>query len=347
MKEINEPKNNIFIVLALCLVGFYFLIHFMDFPKFVNSFLLYLVLPIDITRGVGIALFTITIPIFTFAITLLGNAIEKAKNDETKINEDWITGKNERIKNIQNTSKSLNLKEGDEHYDRLRKEIEEIEKERDFLKRGIKKIKEKYSYLSFKKSVLYPDIFFLCGIFLNEYALFSKSNYFVAFLFWAVSVFFIGLGIFLLCKCLLIIEEVSATSDEFQIKKMTEAFKKALLEDRKIDLAIDFSKIEFPYKCKVNKQITIPFTIRLCVGSVAKEILVWFQLSDEFDVLSLAKNNSSRCMVKMGNLSLGLSSEKSIKVIPRKVGRYFISHSLSAEGYSGKWEKTIEIIVEE
>jgi hypothetical protein len=340
--EEKKQNNNILnsISFFTILISFFAIINFSQVYNFLN----YIIIPTETTKMLCVALFTITIPIFTFSATLLGNAIEKSKEDKNKEQKELIEGKNKKIEEIRKELK--NLPEGGDAYNKVKEKIDEQEKEKKIIDKKILEIEKKYSYFSLKYSVFYPDVFLLCAIGFNEFSFYFKSlNYFTALFFWFISLLCIGLSLFLICKCLKLIEEFSATSYDFQNKKATEAFYNALKKDKEINLKLKFFNIEFPYIGSVDKEIVIPFYIELKKGAVAKNITVYFDISDAFDTIPVRSGHFKQVVINVGTLTLNTCIERKLKIIPKKIGKYTIKYSVNAEEYCGNWEEIIEIVV--
>jgi len=182
----------------------------------------------------------------------------------------------------------------------------------------------------------------------------------VTILLWLLSVSAIIVGIYRLCRCLLLVQEVSIASEEFQTKKLVEAFKTALKlheKEKEEELSIEF-RDTFPYTCSRNTELEINFLVWLKKGKIARQAEVWFYVPDGFGLISPSEEKSWRqnnnfivpnirtIKINLGNISTGPSTPGSLKIkSPNVAGKYFLMYLLLAEGYFSS-RKQIEVIVE-
>lgn len=311
-------------------------------------------LPFSTTGTIAIALLAIIIPLFILAISLLGNAIERAKEEKTKAEEQESKDTEARISDIENK-----IKEAKETGDttELETELGKLKRTKKEAEAEIKRIQKKYSLLEFKKCVLYPGGFFILAIILNELA---QIYFKFTTVFWVGSILAIVKGSYRLCRCLILAQKIATTSEEFQTRKLTEAVRKALASHDKaksVELGIAFKDIEFPYTCKKNTEIKLDLRLWLNQGLVAREMVIWFFIPDGFELISPDEINRWRqpddflipnirtVKIGVGNLNIGLTYSKSIKIkCPNIPGEYLLMYSLHSEGYSGPREQ-VKIIV--
>lgn len=311
-------------------------------------------LPFSTTGTISITLLVITMPLFIFAVSLLGNAIERAKEEKTKAKEQQRKDAEVKITDIENK-----IKEAKKTRDTtgLLAELEELKRKKEQSKTQLKRIQKKYSLLEFKKCVLYPGGFFILAIILNELA---QIYFKVSTVFWIGSIFAIVNGGYRLCQCLILAQEVAITSEEFQTKKLVEAFREALSLHEKaklIELYLKFRGITFPYTCKKNTKIKLDFQVGIKKGAIARKTEVWFYVPDGFGLISPAEANSwpqsedfvvpkIRTVCKeLGDISKGIAIPESIIIMsPNISGDYLLMYKLYAEGYSGDREQ-VKIVV--
>lgn len=314
-------------------------------------------IPFSITSTVAITLLSIIVPFFIFAVTLLGNAIERAKEEASKTKEQERKDFNIKINDIENKIKTA--KETRDSTD-LEQQLEELKKNRKKFNNQLKNIQRKYSLFSFKESVIFPAGFFILAILLNEVAKIYEKSTKVSISLWILAIVAMGIGIYRLCQALKLVQEVSITSEEFQIKKLVQAFKIALSsheKEKEEELTIEFRDIVFPYNCKKNLDLEIKFRIKLKKGKVAKNTEVWFYIPDEFVLLSpndkfwrqtsdFVVPNIRTIKVELGNVNIGINNPSSIRLrTPNIAGEFFIMYILKAEGYISNREQ-LKFVVE-
>lgn len=226
----------------------------------------------------------------------------------------------------------------------------------------VKNIRNKYSLIELKRSILFPASFFILSILANEITRVYFSPPIIAPIFWILSVLFLSIGIFRLFQSLSLVQEVSVSSEALQIKKMTEAFSVALeAHDKKKqeELAFTFRNIEFPYKGKPEEELTINFGVSLKKGRIVENVAVWFFVPDEFGLISPAEDKSWRqpsefvvpnirtVKVVMGRVSTGPVMVGTLKIkCPHAEGEFFLLHTVYGDGCENKRSEAKIIIGE-
>ena len=123
-------------------------------------------IPFDTTTNIILSLMGITIAIFIFAVTLLGNAIKKAEDKKKEIEEESKKVFDEKIIKIgEELADAKKSKSGD--ISKLSFEIAKLEKNKKEAENKIKKIQERYTLISLQKGVVYPSSFFVVALILN------------------------------------------------------------------------------------------------------------------------------------------------------------------------------------
>jgi hypothetical protein len=311
-------------------------------------------LPFSTTSTIAITLLAIIIPLFILAVSLLGNAIERAKEEKTKAEEQERKDTEVRINDIENK-----IKEAKEtgKTDELGTELGKLKRTKKETEAKIKRIQKKYSLLEFKKCVLYPGGFFILAIILNEVA---QIYFKFSTVFWVGSILGIVSGSYRLCKCLMLAQEVAVTSEEFQTRRLIEAFRKALNlheEAKLIELGLQFRYVTFPYTCKKNTEIEFHFRVALLRGTMGRNIRVWFFVPDGFGLISPPEATSWRqpedfvipnirtVIINIGDLTQGVHAARTIRLrSPNISGEYLLIYNLVAEAYF-KDRQQVNIIV--
>jgi ABC-type multidrug transport system fused ATPase/permease subunit len=314
-------------------------------------------IPFAITSTIGITLLSVIVPFFIFAVTLLGNAIERAKEEESKTKEQERKDFEIKINDIENKIKAAK-ETGDSS--ELEKQLEELKKNKKKFNVQLKNIQRKYSLLKFKESVVFPGGFFILSILLNEVAKIYEKSTTIGIYLWLLAVIAIAVGIYRLCQALILVQEVGIASEELQIKKFAQAIKIALVaheKEKEEELSIEFREINFPYTCTANYELEINFRVKLKKGKIARKVEVWIYIPNGFVLVSPSEDKSWRqgndfvvpnirtVKINLSDISIGPYTPGSLKVrVPNVAGEYFLMYSLRAEGYSGSREQ-VKIIV--
>lgn len=302
-------------------------------------------MPLPIINTISFTLLGVTIPVFIFAVTLLGNAINKAQQEENKAKEQEEKDFELKITDLEN---KINAAKETRNSSQLESQLKIILADRKKFNKQVKTIRNKYSLIELKKCILFPASFFILSILTNEITSVYFSPPAIAPIFWILSVSFLSIGIFRLFKSLSLIQEVSVSSEELQMKKMTEAFSIALeAHDKKKqeELAITFRDIDFPYKAKPDEELTINFRVGLKKGRIVGNVAVWFFVPEEFGLISPAVDKSWRqgsdfvppnirtVKVEIGRVSIGPYTPRTLKIkCPHAEGEYFLLYKIYGDG---------------
>jgi len=306
-------------------------------------------MPLPIINTISFTLFGVTIPVFIFAVTLLGNAIKKAQEEEDKAKEQEKKDFELKITDLENKIKAAK-ESGDSS--ELETKLKEILSNKKNFDKQVKKIRNKYSLIGLKKSILFPAGFFILSILSNEITSIYFSPPLIAPIFWFLSVSFLSIGIFMLYQSLSLIQEVSISSEDLQMRKMTTAFSIALAthdSKKQEELGIIFEDIKFPYKAKPEEELTIHLLIKLIKGKIVENVAVWFFVPDEFGLISPSEDKSWRqgagyvvpnirtIKVVIGKVSKGTNSPATLKIkCPHAEGEYNLLYKIYGDGYDGE-----------
>lgn len=308
------------------------------------------------TKILTIILFSILIPFFVFAVTLIGNAVLVSREKESREKELESHSVEEQIKEVEQELEALTKEKHSSAYSRLRS-LRRRKKQSRF---QIKQIEFKYSVLRIPESVIYIGICFFITLLLNEFAVANKE-YFMVYLYSTIlSLLFLGIGIAKLYRCLRLIQEVSMTSEDFQTRKLTNAFYDALTRHSRVSLGIKFSN-RFPCFCRKNEALTLNFEVSIDEGhNVAKNAKIRFFIPAAFTILNQQSerlmlfsdpNNTlgarTNCIqIDMGDINVDTVTPGSIQLnSPDRSGKYSLAYWLSADGFSNPNKKLdIEIL---
>lgn len=310
---------------------------------------------INVFEALAVALLSVSVPVFIFIITLLGNAIERAKNEEDKVRDQQLKDFELKITDMDNKIKALKDSGDSTQLGRLVKEFGIMQKEH---AQQLNRIKSKYSALEFKNCVLVPGGLFLFAILCFELV---TKNIISPYILWLLSIISMVMGVYKLCICLKLAQEISKSSEENNMKHMTEAFKNAMIavrDETAEELDITF-KNKFPLKCKINEDISINYKATLNKGKIAHDTEVWFFVPDGFQLIDPPEKDAWRqgedfvipnirtIKIKIGNIRKHTSIPSSIKIkAPSLSGNYYIMYRLASDEYQSDREK-LKVKVEE
>lgn len=312
--------------------------------------------PFAITSNIAITLIGMIIPFFTFAVSLLGNAIKKKENEERDTKKQLHRNLDIQIVDIENKVK-VAKETGDSK--ELEKQLEKLIENRGKADNQIKKVQQKYSLLNFQQSVVFPGSFLFCSVLLNEiaksqdYEIAKSQDYVIGFILWILAIFGIIIAIYRICKSLSFIEEISISSEEIQTKKMIRVYRTALAEheqEKEPELSIRLGN-DSPLHCNINEELEIDFKIFLQKGKILKNSKVRFFIPDEFEIIDPSRYWKQELdfvipeirtiEIKMGDISKGTTSvRKKIKIkTPTQEGSYLLLYELCADGYKKNREE--------
>src|SRR5688572_30134505 len=115
----------------------------------------------------NIALIFLTIPpmIFVFGVTLLGTAIDKAKQEEKAARDNESEDINAKINTLEESLKEAK-KNGDTTT--IIKELDELKKAKEVTNKKIEQIRTKYNHINLNNTVIVPTLCFVSVVILNK-----------------------------------------------------------------------------------------------------------------------------------------------------------------------------------
>lgn len=303
---------------------------------------------VNVFEALAVALLSVSVPVFIFIITLLGNAIERAKNEEDKVRDQQLKDFELKITDMDNKIKALKDSGDSTQLGRLVKEFDIMQKDHT---QQLNKIKSKYSALEFKNCVLVPGGLFLFAILCFELV---TKNIIPPYILWLLSIISMVIGVYKLCICLKLAQEISKSSEENNMKHMTEAFKNAMIavrDETSEELDITF-KNKFPFKCKINEDITIGFKTTLTKGKIAHDTEAWFFIPDGFQLIDPPEKDAWRqgedfiipnirtIKIKIGNIRKHTATPASVKIkTPSIAGNYYLMYRVASDEFQSEREK--------
>lgn len=311
----------------------------------------------DPTFFIGLTFLGIVVPIFTLSVSLIGHAVERAKEknkENRKSAEEQLKKDMELLEKQLQESKEQNfmnkVQEIESNLDKLKKSRKRFEKEST-------KIIKRYDMLKFKESVLIPGFYFSSAIIFSLvakiYTLYGRDN-----LFWFISVVFLILGICRICRCLNVIQEIGLSSDKYQQEKMFEAISKAFETRAAAEqpaLALHFKEYGQLFKFPKDSEININFFVNLTQGKIARRTKILFMVPKEFDFPRNANKWSQdndytipsalTTVHSVGDVRIGIFQAGSIVIkTPSQPGKYKMGYNLNSEEFVKREFFDIEII---
>ncbi len=242
---------------------------------------------------IAVTFLAVTIPVFIFAVTLLGSAVARAQQEEERRKEEQRKDLDLKIQDLQNKINALK-ESGDSS--QLEAQLKQFNDAKKKFSKELVDIRRKYSRLEFNQCVTIPGSLFLVSAMLAQTSkLITVSE--VSFIVWLLAAITLGWGLYRLSLSLILVQEISLSSQELQHKKMTEAFKAALHafeQERQAQLKITIVSPVFPHKCKPDSEIRIQTRTGLTKGRVAHNVEIWFYVPDGFGLVNPPENKAWR-----------------------------------------------------
>lgn len=311
---------------------------------------------------ISMLLLGVTIPIFVFTVTILGNAVKLAKEQKENTEQQNKKEFDEEIVNL-NKEISNNLAQKN-LLDTLKEKISNIESKKLFTEDKLKKIENKYNTLNLKNSVFVPGSVFILSIFIQKILVPINDNKLWQSIIIIIGMFVLSFGIQKIVTLLSVIQEVSIDDGERKSEELKNSLINALetMEDKKEPKPFLKFKEKAPFILKANTENEIEFRILLREpgGSEAKNINLWILLSPELDVLPIAgygksfKQNKSYSIPNANTIiyddidiiRTNINCTKKIKIKTTTAGNYKLRYMINCDNHVGT-DQDIDIIVQD
>ena len=285
--------------------------------------------------------------IFVFTVTLLGTAIDNAKNEENAAREN---AKADVQKEIDELEIALDKARKDGDTTELNTKMNELKSKKLGAEAEIISIKKKYSRINLFNTVLIPCISFILVIMLSAFIFFLDNIYFRVIIF-TVQFLLLCFGIFKLYISLSLVQIISANKKEGDyLLRLKESIKAALEEHRqnnKEEAVVEFVDKSFPLNVVALMELAIKFRVKLIKGATLKNSFVWFYIPDGFELINPSEAESWRqpmdssfpnmrtVQIALNTLNIGPATPGTLKIkTPQSLGKYIIKYRVRAEGYS-------------
>lgn len=288
--------------------------------------------------------------VFIFSVTLLGDAIERSRQEENTARE------NEKINiqnDIKNTEGALKKAKKDGNMTELTNQLDILKKRQGETEKKIGEIKIKYNRIDFKNTVFLPYIAFLTSLVLEPITFFLWTRHAtVSMVVFVLQIFLLAYGINKIYHSLGLVQNISKNKKESDhYDRLKEAFRLALFEDRqntKEEASLEFTNISFPLNVAPQMELSIPFRVKLTKGSIIKNTSIWFHVADGIDLIDPPESKSWKqgpdysppnirtVKIDLGDLNIGPFIPRTLKIkTPSISGKYLLRYAIRGEGYDG------------
>jgi hypothetical protein len=311
---------------------------------------------IEMTMFLAIALLAVVVTVFVLAASLLGRAIEEARDQQKKAK---MEEEEELTKIIRDMQEKLEQTKASDDMKRLKKDISGFEKKRRSLQKNSRLAMTRYELLTARGSVLYPGL-----LFIGAMALDGVARYYVdvphhhwtlsPHVLWAVSLILLFSGCWFVYSSLRVIESLAISTEEVQSKRLMQALQTALDQHEKAklpELRLKFREKEPPYKFQSGSEEIIKVGVELVRGDVARKAELWFGGPKAFDFpgrMTIPKGNEHHevRMEYKADLKKPLVWVQDIRLkSPPAKGTFKFEYMVLCEGFASSWREFVVEVV--
>jgi hypothetical protein len=309
----------------------------------------------EMTIFLAIALLAIVITVFVLAASLLGRAIEEARDQQKKVK---VEEEEELTKTLRDLEQRLKQTKGSDDMQKLEQEIRNFKKKSRSLQRKLRLATIRFELLTVNGGVLPQALLFLLAMApagAARYLLDVRDHWpWGPPVLWAVSLLVLATGCYLVYVSLKAIEKLAMSTEEVQSRRMTEALRTALDQHQRArlpELRLEFGEKQPPLKFTMGTEEVIQVLVKLVSGDVAKQTELWFRAPKtfEFPGQAIVRKDDERHTFKTepkSDLKKGLTWQRTIRVkSPSVKGTFEFEYCLLCEGFDGDWRKfTVEVV---
>lgn len=289
--------------------------------------------------------------VFVLGVTLLGNAVEKSRQEEKAAKESESSTIKKEIEEVE---EKLGKAKKDGDTTEVYASLEVLKNRQKQTNHKIQEIKNRYNSINLINTVIYPSGAFLMVLFFNQYCIYLLKLNFIGLMIIALisEALLLVYGLIKLYRSLSLIEEISVNKKESEYyDQIVYSIKSALTQyeqDKKEEVNIEFIKKAFPLNVTCSTELEIDFRVNLKKGTILDNVAVWFYVPDGFDLIRPSESESWRqpadfimpnirtVRVIVGKISIGPFSPRSLKIkTPSNPGKYSIRYSIKGDGYDG------------
>ena len=310
----------------------------------------------EATLLVSITFLSLVVPVFVFSVSLLGQAIERARKEREEAEDEKRRELGQEIEELKSALDKARKTGNTSGISQFSTRIKKLEKKK---KNAIRKIERTSRALTVRGTVLLPGVFFMVAVgscagarALRTLTMFNSSVTW-GFLLWIFAVGFLCVGLFFFWRTLNVIQLVAVPSEQAAYRRMVTAFKQAQKEIEEERLP----KIEFHWKNKkplvFSKGETrkIPFHISLVKGYSAEHVDIWFFACPEieFPNVSTWKQPANTGEISGFTITImhfeeiimpGTGYVRSIEIrAPHKEGSFELFVQVECIGFSGTMQR--------
>lgn len=304
------------------------------------------------TFFLALTLLAVLVPVFVFAVSFLGRAIERAREEEESIRREHEQKMKEEIREAQSEFKEATTKGGSvqqvkEHLDKLLKEEKRYHKE-------TKKARKGFVRLTVRGAVIYPGFLLLVTLVLAVFARYlgnlsanSAQVSVAGLLVWGAGLVALLFSLNLILRSLASVQKVALTSEAAYFLRMKDALKEALMEHeeaRQPQLILSF-KEQLPIRLNAGSEQEIKYLVKLIKGDLAINAEVWFFAPDGFRFPGKEWRLPSDDRFYPNFVKTEITPEKVLKwginymynlsiVTPVEAGEYTLGYSLYCEQFA-------------
>lgn len=326
-----------------------------------------MILPFEFISDVSQILIASDVTAFTLSVTLLGRAIEYAREDESQIEDEQTTDFQEQISDLENRIQEAKKNNNPKC---LMEELQELQNKRKEYEKKLSSTKRKYALLSLNCAVINPVLCFIAASLIASIAqqlLVNGKNVAILPYIFIASIVLLFVGSYRLTRVLMVVEEIASKpvkTDNSAFEKLGDDIQKAFKQNVKELKAKDAEKLTVKFtddsiEANTSTEVKIKFRVTLDQGKMMNNVKVWFFVPDDIILVDPDESTSWRqsedydlpgiktVKVSIGNVSIGPYSPGTLKIkTPEQPGTFKIYYRLYADGYQDS-RQVLEINVKE
>ena len=310
------------------------------------------------TFFLALTLLAVLVPVFVFAVSFLGRAIERAREEEESIRGEHERKKKQEIAEAQSALEQASTKGGSvqqakERVDNLLDEEERYDEE-------TKQVRKGFIRLTVKGAVIYPGFLLLVTLVLAIFARYlenlSPSNaplLVIGLFIWGGGLVALFFSLKAILGTLLSIQKVALTSEAAYFARMKDALMGALIEQEEARLPVLVLRFaaNVPLTFAPEDSRKIGFRVALKRGPVGKETTIYFFTPPEFDFPGQKSYFQSQDrgniagyrtrIIELGNVRQGIENIGSVTIkAAMKPGKYTLYYKIVCDGFDSEMQPT-------
>jgi len=250
--------------------------------------------------------------------------------------------------------------------DAARDRLNRAKKEQELATKRLKQVDKRYNLLTLRCCVIFPGAILLGAAALSvvaESLLRGDTDvgilFWLAMVAWFLSLVLVGVAVYRLIRALLVVQDVSLSSDEVALQRTKEALKAALLEveeARRPELEFMWKCEETPLRVRRSEKFEIQHTCRVSRGDVARNLRIAIHIPPGFafegeDGITVQDADHSELPSYFTTdsvheaLTPGINALTKTKIVaPDDDGEYTLFGEANCEGFRGE-RMPLEVVV--